>query len=56
LVSPKLSETIAHETGAKTLTFNPLEGLTQDEVAAGQNYLSIQRQNLSALRTALSCQ
>jgi zinc transport system substrate-binding protein len=29
LVSPKVSQTIAQETGAKTISFNPLEGLTQ---------------------------
>jgi ABC-type Zn uptake system ZnuABC Zn-binding protein ZnuA len=55
LVSPKLSETIAKETGAQTLAFNPLEGLTPSELAAGQNYISIQRQNLAALRIALAC-
>jgi zinc transport system substrate-binding protein len=55
LVSPKLSETIAQETGAKTIAFNPLEGLTEDEIAQGKNYISVQRDNLVALRTALEC-
>jgi zinc transport system substrate-binding protein len=55
LVSPKLADTIAGETGAKTLVFNPLEGLTEDAMAQGQNYITVQRQNLDNLRTALDC-
>ncbi len=55
LVSPKLSQTIASEVGAKTLVVDPLEGLTQDEINQGKNYLSIQRQNLANLRLALNC-
>ena len=55
LVSPKLSHTIAEETGAKTISFNPLEGLTMNELAEGKKYLTIQRENLVALRTALEC-
>jgi zinc transport system substrate-binding protein len=55
LVSPKLSQTIASEVGAQTIEFNPLEGLTNAEVKAGKNYLSVQQDNLQALRTALSC-
>jgi zinc transport system substrate-binding protein len=56
LVSPKLSETIATETGAKTLVFNPIEGLTPDDIEMGQNYITLQRDNLSNLKIALECQ
>lgn len=55
LISPKLAETIARETGAKTLTFNPLEGLSSKEAKEGKTYLSVQHDNLEALRTALDC-
>jgi zinc transport system substrate-binding protein len=55
LVSPKLSETIANETGAKTLVLNPVEGLTWDETRLEKDYFDIMRENLSNLRTALSC-
>jgi zinc transport system substrate-binding protein len=55
LVSPKLAETIAQETGAQILVFNPLEGLTEEEEVAGKNYISVQRENLEALHTALGC-
>jgi len=54
-VSPKLSQTIASETGAQTIAFNPLEGLTNDEIKAGKNYISVQQDNLKALQTALGC-
>jgi zinc transport system substrate-binding protein len=56
LVSPKLSETIAKEIGAKTLELNPIEGLNQDDIAAGKNYISEMKQNLNNLRLALECQ
>jgi zinc transport system substrate-binding protein len=55
LVSPRLADTIAQETGAKTLVFDPLEGLTQDAQKQGKNYVSVQRENLANLRTALAC-
>lgn len=56
LVSPKLSQTVATEIGAKTLVLDPIEGLTPDEIAAGQDYLSVMRNNLANLRIALRCQ
>ena len=55
LVSPKLSDTIATEVGAKTLVLNPIEGLTKDEIASGKDYFSEMRNNLTNLQTALQC-
>lgn len=55
LVSPRLSETIAKETGAKTLVLNPVEGLTLEEKQQGKNYISIMRENLTNLKIALEC-
>lgn len=55
LVSPRLSQTIAQEVGAKTIVFNPLEGLTSKEAQAGKNYFSIQKENLANLKIALNC-
>ncbi len=55
LVSPAVSQTIAREVGAQTLVLNPIEGLTADEVKAGADYFSVQRQNLANLRIALGC-
>jgi zinc transport system substrate-binding protein len=56
LVSPKLSETLAAETGASTLVLNPLEGLTADQSPDTVSYISIMEENLFQLRTALQCQ
>ena len=55
LVSPRLAETVARETGARTAALDPLEGLTEDEVADGEEYFSVMHENLAALREALSC-
>lgn len=55
LVSPKLSQTIATEVGAQTLVLNPLEGLTDYEVAQGKDYFSEMRNNLANLKKALQC-
>lgn len=56
LVSPKFSQTIAKEVGAKTLVLNPLEGLTPEEINAGATYFTVMKENLVNLRTALQCQ
>lgn len=53
LVSPKVAETIARETGAKTLLLNPIEGLTAAEQKAGENYLTLMRKNLRNLQAGL---
>ena len=56
LVSPKLAETIAREAGAKTAVLDPIEGLSGEDIMAGKDYLSIQRENLAQLKEALECQ
>lgn len=55
LMSPKLSETIAREIGARTLVLNPIEGLTSDEIAQGKNYFTQMQDNLTNLKLALQC-
>lgn len=54
LVSPKVAEVIARETGAKTATLNPLEGLTKEELDNGEDFLSIMQANLETLRMVLN--
>lgn len=56
LVSPRLAATIAQEAGAQTLVFDPLEGLTEQAQQQGKNYITVQYENITALRTALACQ
>lgn len=53
LVSPKVAQTIADAIGAKTDVLNPLEGLTDEQLSAGGDYLSVMRENLRALMGAL---
>jgi zinc transport system substrate-binding protein len=55
LVSPKVAETLAEEAGVLTAVLHTLEGLTDEGVAAGDDYGSQMQENLSTLRTALGC-
>jgi zinc transport system substrate-binding protein len=55
LVSPRIADTLAREAGVKTDTLNPLEGLTDNEVSHGANYVTVMNQNLEKLRRALGC-
>lgn len=55
LLTPRVAETLAHEVGAQTLVFNPLEGLTEAEQRKGSDYFSIQQENINNLKIALEC-
>ena len=55
LVSPRIAETVARETGAKTAVLDPIEGLTEEEASQGEDYFSLMRANLSSLRAGLGC-
>lgn len=50
LVDPKVAKTVANEIGAKAAVLDPIEG-----VSGGDDYLSVQRRNAAALKTALGC-
>lgn len=54
LTNPKLAESLAQEAGVKTMTLNPVAGLTEEELKAGEDYFSIMEKNLEALKAALS--
>lgn len=55
LVSPRVAETVARESGASTAVLDPLEGLEADALEDGADYLSVMRENLAAIRKALGC-
>jgi zinc transport system substrate-binding protein len=55
LVSPRVAAVVAREAGVRTAVLNPIEGLTPDEAEAGEDYFSLMRANLAALRRALEC-
>lgn len=52
LVSPKISQTLANEIGAKAEVLDPIEGL---EAGSKEDYFSVMQSNLAALRGALAC-
>lgn len=55
LLSSQLADTVAREAGAKVSVLDPVEGLRQERLAAGEDYLSVMRANLAVLREALGC-
>jgi zinc transport system substrate-binding protein len=55
LLSPRIADTLARETGVRTEVLNPLEGLTDGERGRGDDYLSVMDANLAKLRVALGC-
>ena len=55
LMPSKYADTLAKEAAVKTLLFNPLEGLTKEEVQQNADYFSVQYFNINTLATALEC-
>ncbi|RKP57193.1 ABC transporter substrate-binding protein [Cohnella endophytica] len=53
LVSEQLADTLASEAHVKTLVLNPLEGLTEEQEKAGNDYFSLSERNLQNLQKAL---
>ena len=53
LVSPKMAETLADDLGVTTAVLDPIEGLSDD--TADEDYLSLMRENLTALQQANGC-
>jgi zinc transport system substrate-binding protein len=55
LTSPKVAETLARDLGVTTRTLDPLEGISEDAAAAGEDYESVMRANAAALQEGLVC-
>jgi zinc transport system substrate-binding protein len=55
LVPDEVAKTVAREAGVSLATLDPIEGLSQERLDAGEDYLSVMRSNLAALREALGC-
>jgi zinc transport system substrate-binding protein len=55
LLSAEVAEILAAEAGLGTALLSPLEGLTEAQIAAGDDYLSVMRRNLETLRDGLDC-
>lgn len=54
LASPKLTELLAKETGAKILVLDPIEGLDEQGRRDNQTYVKLMRRNIANLRKALA--
>jgi zinc transport system substrate-binding protein len=50
-----VAQTLANEAGVSTAVLHTLEGLTDQEVAAGADYGSQMQDNLTTLESALGC-
>ncbi len=55
LVSSRVAQTLARESGVETAVLNPLEGLTEEQAKAGATYVSIMDENRAALIKGLGC-
>jgi zinc transport system substrate-binding protein len=53
LVSDKVAKTLAGDAGIETLVLNPVEGLTEAQMKAGLDYVTIMETNLKNLLKAL---
>ncbi|MCL6604240.1 MAG: zinc ABC transporter substrate-binding protein [Paenibacillus sp.] len=53
LVSDKLAKTLAGEAGVSTMVLNPVEGLTEDQAKANDDYFTLMEKNLQNLILAL---
>ncbi|MDO9458136.1 metal ABC transporter substrate-binding protein [Nocardioides sp.] len=53
LASPRLTQALADDMGVRTAVLDPLEGLA--DTTSGDDYLSLMRGNLAALREANGC-
>lgn len=55
LLPSDAAETLAAEAGLEIAVLSPLEGLSEAQIAAGDDYLSVMRRNLETLRDGLVC-
>lgn len=55
LVEPRVTDTIARETGATILKLHGAHNIGRDDLAAGVTFLSLMEQNLKNLRLGLQC-
>ncbi len=53
LASPRLTQTLADDMGVRTAVLDPVEGLSDE--TTDEDYLSLMRQNLTALEKANAC-
>ncbi len=55
MVSPRLTEAIARESGASVLPLHNLHNVGKDDLQSGATYISLMRKNLENLKKGLEC-
>lgn len=55
LLPADAARALARETGARVEVLDPLEGLTEEQLARGETYVTVMDRNLQALSDALGC-
>jgi zinc transport system substrate-binding protein len=55
LLSPRLAETVATETGAQLVRLHGIHNVTRQDLDAGASYLGLMEQNLTSLRKGIEC-
>jgi zinc transport system substrate-binding protein len=56
LISPKVAQTLAQETGAQLLPLNGAHNVSKEALARGDTFISIMERNLDSLKKGLECQ
>lgn len=56
LISPKVAEALAKETGAELLSLNGAHNVSKDAITRGDTFISIMQKNLENLKKGLECQ
>jgi zinc transport system substrate-binding protein len=54
LENPAVSQSISSQTNASLINMNPIEGLTAEQKAAGDDYISLMKQDIANIHLALS--
>ncbi len=55
LISPKSAQAIASEINGQVLAFNTVHGLSSEEQARGEDYISLMEENLASINEGLGC-
>ncbi len=55
LISPRVAETLARETGATLLKLHPAGNLAKEQFDRGETFITLMDRNLENLRTGLKC-
>ncbi len=55
LITPRIADVLARETGAKLLKLNGAHNISKDELEQGKTFIQLMEENLSNLKVGLQC-